>query len=69
MARFVLNKPVKTLRPGVVVDAGLPVGVHLFRLQVMTADGRTSRPDEMKVVITKRRPGPLDPIRRDDNRE
>lgn len=60
MARFVLNKPVKTRESGVTVDAGLPVGVHLFSLTVVTADGRESRPDVVKVVITDRRGGPGD---------
>jgi hypothetical protein len=69
MARFVVNKPVKTRKPRVAVDAGLPEGVHLFSLQVATADGRTSRPDVLKIVITKRRPRPLDRLRRGDNRE
>lgn len=61
MARFVLNKPVKTRNPGVTVDPGLPVGVHLFSLQVVTSDGRGSRPDVVKVVITRRGRDPRDP--------
>jgi hypothetical protein len=66
VARFVRGKPVKTEKPTVTVDAGLPAGVHLFRLQVVTSDGRTSRPDEVKVVITRRGRGPLDGPRPDD---
>lgn len=68
MARFVPNKPVTTSKPGVKVDAGLPVGVHLFSLQVVTSNGRKSRPDVLKVTITKRRRGILDPLRGGDIR-
>ena len=39
MARFVAGQPVVTAVPSVVVDAGLPVGQHRFRLEVLTDTG------------------------------
>lgn len=51
MANFELGKPVVTAEPSVVVDAGLPVGQHRFRLEVLTDTGQRSPPDEALVQV------------------
>ena len=51
MARFVPGQPVVTAAPSVVVDAGMPVGQHLFRLEVVTDTGQRSPPDEAVVQV------------------
>jgi hypothetical protein len=48
---FSANKAVETTRPTVVVDSGLPVGRHVFRLVVVNRDGRSSQPAEVVVTI------------------
>jgi len=57
--KFSANKPVETTNPTVVVDSGLPVGSHRFRLVVVTRDGRSSQPTE--VVVTIERAGTVIP--------
>jgi len=51
MAKFVLGQPVVTAVPNAVVDAGLPVGLHRFRLEVVTDTGQRSPPDEAVVEV------------------
>lgn len=55
MTTFSIGKPVRTRKPKVVVDAGLPAGRHRFRLVVTLADGRRSAPVEQVVAIKKTR--------------
>jgi hypothetical protein len=50
--KFVPNKPIETSVPTVVVDAGLAVGRHRFRLVVENRRGQRSRPAEVIVTIT-----------------
>jgi hypothetical protein len=52
--RFLPNQPVETTTPTVVVDRGLAVGPHRFRLVVVTRDGRVSRPDEIVITVIER---------------
>jgi hypothetical protein len=63
MARFVVNTPIATPAPTVTVDAGLPVGRHRFRLEVIDTAGLRSRPDETIVEIQRIiiDPGPIVP--------
>ena len=56
MARFVVNEPVITSQPEVVVDAGLPAGRHLFQLIVEDSSGNQSEPDVVQVRITQTTP-------------
>ena len=49
--KFSPNTPVETTKPTIVVDAGLPVGLHRFRLVVVSANGRLSRPTEVVIDI------------------
>jgi len=42
--------------PDIVVDAGLPVGRHRFRLRVVTVSGLSSQPTEVEVSIIDRAP-------------
>jgi hypothetical protein len=51
MARFVINVPISTREPTVAVDAGLPIGRHRFRLEVVDAAGNRSRPSEAIVEV------------------
>ena len=51
MTQFVVGKPVTTDVPSVVVDAGLPVGRHRFRLTVIDTAGNESRPNEAVVQV------------------
>ena len=44
MARFTVGKAVVTTTPTVLVDAGLPVGLHRFQLEVLTDTGQRSVP-------------------------
>lgn len=53
--KFTPNMPVKTREPMIVVDAGLPVGSHRFRLVVINDRGRESKPVEIVVRITDQR--------------
>ena len=43
MARFDVNTPITTREPTITVDAGLPIGRHRFRLEVIDASGRAAR--------------------------
>lgn len=59
MARFVINQPIRTAEPFIVVDAGLRAGEHRFELVVTTDDGRSSRPDiEIVTIVETPRPRP-----------
>lgn len=64
MARFEINTPITTRAATVTVDAGLPVGRHRFRLDVIDVQGRRSRtPGEaivevQRIVIDPRPPVP-----------
>ena len=53
MAKFAVGKPITTTTPGVVVDAGLAVGFHRFRLNVADAGGNLSRPAEVVVEVRR----------------
>jgi hypothetical protein len=54
MPTFAVNTPITTREPTVTVDAGLPVGRHRFRLEVIdTAGLRSTRPDEAVVEIQR----------------
>jgi hypothetical protein len=53
MARFEIGVPVETAEASVEVDAGLELGRHRFRLQVVAADGRASAPVEVVVEIVR----------------
>ena len=53
MPRFNVNEPVVTSEAEVVVDAGLPVGRHLFQLIVEDSSGNLSEPDVVQVKITQ----------------
>jgi len=59
--RFPVNRPVETTTATVVVDGGLPVGPHRFRLVVVNRDGRSSQPAEVVVIIEPA--GPVIPRR------
>ena len=54
--RFEPNRPFETSRSTVLVDAGLPPGRHRFRLQVVDARGRKSRPADVVVMVVRRQP-------------
>ena len=63
MARFAVNRPITTSEPTVTVDAGLPIGRHRFRLEVIGAAGSRSAPDEaivevQSIVVDPRPPVP-----------
>lgn len=51
--KFTPNVPVATRESTIVVDAGLPVGSHRFRLVVINDRGRESKPVEIIVRITR----------------
>ena len=59
MVAFVPGRAVTTRVPVVLVDPGLPVGVHRFQLVVIDTAGLRSRPDGVVVRIAARVPGPL----------
>jgi len=71
MARFDINTPIATREPTVPVDAGLPAGRHLFRLEVIDRLGRRSRTPshvivEVQPIVVDARPPVLpsvDPTR------
>lgn len=54
MARFVVDQPIRTREPTIVVDAGLAPGRHRFRLEVVDSAGRRSAPDVAVVTIERR---------------
>ena len=53
MARFVVGEPHITREPTIVVDPGLPVGRHRFRLEVVDASGLRSAPDDAIVDVQR----------------
>ena len=65
--KFSLNKPIETVEPTVVVDRGLPAGVHRFQLVVVNRAGKSSAPVDVDVVVDPQRtatpgdilPGPI----------
>lgn len=63
MADFKRKRKVETEVPEVKVDAGLPVGKHLFRLTVVDSSGNRSKPASIVVNIFRSpvRPGPFEP--------
>jgi hypothetical protein len=67
MARFVLGQSQTTRTSAIVVDAGLPAGIHRFQLVVVNAAGVKSAPDQVLVqvqattVLPDIRPTPLSP--------
>ena len=63
MARFVVGTPQTTREPTITVDAGLPVGRHRFRLEVIDASGLRSAPDHAIVEVQRIiiNPGPITP--------
>ncbi len=54
MARFVVNRPIKTREPFVRVDAGLKEGRHRFQLVVVDDRGNESKPATVTVTIKGR---------------
>ena len=69
MVTFVRGRPVTTTKPVIEVDAGLPLGVHRFQLQVLTDDGRRSPADVVAVSVQRLGGGPLEPVVRPTVRE
>jgi len=53
MAKFAIGQTLTTTEPTIVVDAGLPVGTHRFRLIVVNARGVKSAPDEAVVQVQR----------------
>jgi hypothetical protein len=64
VARFVINEPLVSPEPVIVVDPGLAVGRHRFRLQVVGSAGRLSPPDEAIVEVQRTVIPPIGPIPR-----
>ena len=60
MARFPIDTPVTTREEIVTVDAGLAVGRHRFRLEVIDGEGRRSTPHE--AIVEVQRTTPVDPV-------
>jgi hypothetical protein len=58
MARFVAGTPQITREPTITVDAGLPLGRHRFRLEVVDGAGLRSRPDDIIVEVQRIIVGP-----------
>ncbi len=64
MARFTIGEPITTAEPFIQVDAGLKPGRHRFQLEVVTANGRVSSPDQAIVTVLEGRViGPAGPVR------
>ena len=66
MARFEINTPIATREATITVDAGLPVGRHRFRLDVIDVQGRRSKTPgeaivEVQRIIVDPRP-PVPPV-------
>lgn len=57
--RFEPNVPITLRTPTVVVDAGLPIGPHVFRLVVVDTSGQRSQPVEVTVTVGRLGPLPL----------
>jgi hypothetical protein len=51
MAKFVVGRPLTTRESTIVVDPGLPTGVHRFQLVVVDANGVASKPDQVLVQV------------------
>lgn len=62
MVAFVAGQPVTTDTPGMLVDAGLPVGRHRFQLVVTDSGGMRSRADEIVVQVQRLVLPPVGPI-------
>jgi hypothetical protein len=62
MVAFRRGVTITTDTPTVVVDPGLPVGVHRFELVVTDAAGNVSRPTQIAVSISGLT-GPIGPVR------
>jgi hypothetical protein len=52
MAAFQVGFPIRTTTSSILVDAGLPVGDHVFQLQVQDNDDNISAPMRVLVKIT-----------------
>jgi len=52
------GRPFESPLPTVVIDAGLPVGPHTFRLEVVNSRGQHSQPIEFVVTIVRLAPIP-----------
>lgn len=63
MARFLLNRPITSEDPTIVVDGGLPAGRHRFRLEVINSTGLRSSPSDVVVAVNDAGPSrpPLRP--------
>jgi hypothetical protein len=66
MARFLLNRPITSEEPTIVVDGGLPAGRHRFRLEVIDSTGQRSSPSDVVVAVTDAGPSrpPIRPAAR-----
>lgn len=51
--KFVLNKPVETREPSVLVDGTLKAGINRFRLEVFDEAGNRSKPTEVDILVTR----------------
>lgn len=57
MARFQVNRMIRSSRPRIVVDGGLRQGAHRFRLVVVDSSGNRSRPAILTVRVIRPDPG------------
>lgn len=62
MVDFRRRRTFKTGEPLLKVDAGLPVGTYVFRLEVEDENGNRSQPARIKLNIVERR-DPITPVR------
>jgi hypothetical protein len=62
MTAFAIGTPVITREVTITVDAGLPIGRHRFRLEVIDAADRRSAADEEIVEVQGRVIGPTGPV-------
>ena len=53
--RLELNKPFKTDKPAIDIDAGLKIGAYTFQLVVVNDRGQSSKPAEVVVNIVRDR--------------
>lgn len=63
MVDFRSISSVETSQAAIKVDAGLPVGKYIFQLTVIDERGNKSKPVRMKLEITRRFVGPIQPRR------
>ncbi len=54
MVDFTRRRSFESSEPNIPVDAGLPVGTHVFQLTVTDSAGNRSRPARIKVIIERR---------------